>query len=69
MDRAFTHRFNNADGTVDSICHRCFKTVATATVEAALDLPEQRHSCDRDTELRFALIAEAAKLFREEHLF
>jgi hypothetical protein len=44
MDRAFTHRFNNADGTVDSICHRCFKTVATATVEAALDLPERGES-------------------------
>jgi len=68
MDRAFTHRFNAGDGTVDSICHCCFKTVATATRESDLVVPEQRHSCDPNSELRFRLIAEAAALHREERI-
>jgi len=62
MDRAFTHRFNSGDGTVDSICHRCFRTVATATREADLQTAEQKHACAPEDKLRFELIAEATKL-------
>ncbi|WP_109486888.1 hypothetical protein [Occallatibacter savannae] len=62
MDRAFTHRFNTGDGTVDSICHRCFHTVAIASRESDLQTLEQKHVCDPEDKLRFELIAEAAKL-------
>jgi hypothetical protein len=44
-DRHFPRRAN-ADGTKDSICPRCFMTVAIATVEADLDLMEALHICD-----------------------
>lgn len=36
----------NQDGTTDSICTKCFVTVATATWEADLASAEQRHKCD-----------------------
>lgn len=64
MNHGFSHRFNAGDGTVDSICHRCFKTVAIATREADLEIPEQKHTCDPEAELRYDLRAEAAKLMR-----
>lgn len=35
-----------SDGTTDSICTRCFLTVATATWEADLDSAEQGHECN-----------------------
>jgi hypothetical protein len=41
----FVRRFN-PDGTTDSICRKCFLTVATATWEADLDSAEQCHKCD-----------------------
>jgi hypothetical protein len=40
----FAHR-SNRNGTTDSICHRCFATVATATWEADLDRAERVHAC------------------------
>jgi len=61
VNPAFSHRFNTGDGTVDSICHCCFKTVATATREADLEIPEQRHTCEPGVKLRYGLMAEAAK--------
>ena len=39
-------RRSNLNGTVDSICTKCYVTVATATWEADLDLAEPRHKCD-----------------------
>jgi hypothetical protein len=42
--RCFSHRFN-PDSTVDSICHRCFATVATERSESNLHLEERLHSC------------------------
>jgi hypothetical protein len=47
---------------MDSICHRCFATVATATVEDDLEAAEHRHTCDPEIKLRFDLLSEAAKL-------
>jgi hypothetical protein len=43
-DRRFAHRAN-ADGSIDSICTRCFRTVATQRSEAELDRPERDHVC------------------------
>jgi len=61
MNHAFSHRFNTGDGTVDSICHCCFKTVATATQEADLDNPERKHTCGPVAEQRYELMTTAAK--------
>lgn len=36
----------NANGTTDTICTRCFTTVATAMWESDLDEAEQRHLCN-----------------------
>jgi hypothetical protein len=57
----FTHRLND-DGTMDSICHKCFITVATARSGAALEREEQKHCCD-------ALLLERYKKVREHWKF
>jgi hypothetical protein len=41
----FSHR-HNSDGTVDSICHKCYLTVAKAQDESELYREEQLHTCD-----------------------
>jgi len=41
----FAHR-HNEDGTVDSICRRCFLTVATGRTEEELKEAEIIHVCD-----------------------
>ncbi len=41
----FTHR-KNADGTLDSICLRCFITVDQGHEEEDLDIAEYIHVCD-----------------------
>jgi hypothetical protein len=41
----FPHR-HNSDGTVDSICVKCFSTIATDRDETALREFEQHHVCD-----------------------
>lgn len=45
----FPHRLN-ADGTFDSICPKCFHTVATGRPEA-IALIEKQHSCSGLEEL------------------
>ena len=40
----FPHRFNS-DGTIDSICSRCFATVATEGKESDLKEAEDAHVC------------------------
>ncbi len=42
---AFAHR-HNLDGTWDSICTKCFLTVATEWAEDRLLMHERRHDCD-----------------------
>ena len=42
---AFAHR-HNSDGTWDTICPKCFYTVATEVTEEKLSLHERRHNCD-----------------------
>lgn len=41
----FVHRFN-LDGSVDSICSACAKTIATEPAEVALTPAEDSHECD-----------------------
>ena len=41
----FAHR-NNPDGTCDTICSRCFQTIATVRDEAELPRIESQHVCD-----------------------
>jgi hypothetical protein len=41
----FFHRAN-PDGSFDSICKRCFQTIASCESEALLVQAESRHSCD-----------------------
>jgi hypothetical protein len=43
--RDFPHRLNE-DGTFDSICPKCFDTVATAESESGLEKGELSHICD-----------------------
>jgi hypothetical protein len=45
MNPKFVHR-SNPDGTVDSICICCFKTIATVSDETELSKLEQEHICD-----------------------
>jgi hypothetical protein len=41
---AFPHR-HNADGSIDSICSECFRTVASESAEAQLQAAEGTHDC------------------------
>jgi len=41
---AFAHR-HNFDGTWDSICPKCFYTIATEATEEGLLMHERRHDC------------------------
>lgn len=41
----FPHRFNR-DGTVDSICPRCYVTVGSAAIEDGLKPMETAHVCN-----------------------
>jgi hypothetical protein len=43
--RRFPHR-ENPDGTYDSICGRCFKTVAIGVKQADLKQAEEDHICN-----------------------
>lgn len=48
----FAHRANE-DGTFDSICLSCFKTIATSKAESSLGEGERSHACDPDECKRF----------------
>lgn len=41
---AFPHR-HNRDGSYDSICVKCFATIATERIEEMLAESEQAHAC------------------------
>lgn len=42
---AFARR-ENSDGTIDSICRRCYTTVRTSFSEPELECAEKAHVCD-----------------------
>lgn len=44
----YPHRVNH-DGTLDSICPRCYLTIATSTWEADLERAEALHVCADET--------------------
>ena len=44
-ERKYPHRVN-LDGSWDSICARCFLTVAHCETESELAASEQKHVCD-----------------------
>ena len=46
-------RRENGDSTIDSICARCFRTVATERSEANLTVAEEKHYCDPNEEFGF----------------
>ena len=50
--RALFSRRKNADGTHDSICRRCFATIATEDDQDVLLAQEARHSCKEEDLLR-----------------
>jgi hypothetical protein len=45
MTTLFAHRLNR-DKSFDSICTRCFKTIASEGCEGKLIAHEERHTCD-----------------------
>ena len=47
------HRRNNRDGTVDSICLICFRTVGPAETTLQLSEFERRHLCEDRYQLPF----------------
>lgn len=42
---AFARKLNR-DSSIDSICTRCFQTIATAAREGELAIHEEEHICD-----------------------
>ena len=42
---SFAHR-QNRDSSIDSICRKCYRTIASANIESELIAHEQRHLCD-----------------------
>jgi hypothetical protein len=46
-DSDFTYR-QNGDGSFDSICLDCFRTVGTAESIETLKAPEKQHVCQED---------------------
>jgi hypothetical protein len=44
MDQLFAHR-HNPDGTIDSICLRCYLTIASKSEEQELEDSEHHHAC------------------------
>lgn len=51
-DSQFVHRVNR-NGTIDSICRECFRTVACSESESDLTKPEADHVCDPWTRQRY----------------
>ena len=47
----FAHRVN-LDGTIDTICLYCFRTVATSHDESALLIHQGQHICDALAQIR-----------------
>ncbi len=48
----FPHR-RNPDGTYDSICTECFRTIFSSRIEDELDGPDQEHVCSSEDIFRY----------------
>lgn len=60
-DSQFLHRANR-DGSFDSICKECFRTVATVKCESDLNVAERDHVCDPWTRSRRRRVREIDEL-------
>jgi len=47
-------RKRNRDTTIDSICTRCYQTIASAHTPSDLEAYEQAHRCDSNGEVNFS---------------
>ena len=56
LNEPFCHR-RNKDGTIDSICTRCYLTAGTALNESALPEIERGHTCDSAWVLHWQLLS------------
>ena len=61
VEQGFSHRIN-PDGSIDAVCHICFRTIATATSFADLASMEDAHKCNPAEALRSKLLSEEAEL-------
>lgn len=50
----------NPDGSIDSVCRKCFMTAATAMRESDLQRSEREHICDPYWLRRFQLLSPEA---------
>jgi len=57
----FVHRHNSPVETIDSICKRCFQTIATRKTEAELAKDEADHVCAEQDMRRLAEVLEFKK--------
>jgi hypothetical protein len=55
-NKPFSHR-RNKDGTIDSICTRCYLRVGTARNESELPKIEHSHTCNPEWLLRWQLLS------------
>jgi hypothetical protein len=60
---AFARR-HNKDSTIDSICTRCYRTIASGNSEECLAAAEESHSCDPNGEFNLVHQNREAKLER-----
>ena len=58
--KLFPHR-QNRDGSYDSICPRCYRTISNRMTEAELARDEFRHICD-DWHLDHAHVPERSRM-------
>jgi hypothetical protein len=62
---SFAHRRND-DGSFDSICPRCFRTIAQSARESDLQIAEDGHVCDPSLVEHYRKSSKAVSDYREE---
>ena len=62
---SFAHS-DNEDGTLDSICPRCFQTLARRARESDVQIAESRHVCDPSTVEHYHWLSKAISDYRVE---
>jgi hypothetical protein len=62
----YTHR-KNVDRSYDSICLRCFRTVANSSEELALPALENQHKCSGSENFARTAIVEGPSRSRGQH--
>jgi len=62
---SFAHRRND-DGSFDSICPRCFRTIAQSASEPDLQNAEDSHVCNPSIVEHYRELSKAVSDYREE---